>query len=183
MKTKIYIPLAALCGIAMMTGCDENAWNDHLDGFDSNFNPTQVETINYTLTDEDYVAIANNSTNKQIAKEAGNSKALENLSKNLYFTDKITAQEYVPAFLASTNSQFYTLSNGSAIKVTYKMAVGLPEEVTEAVGATEVRVRDDFYKANVWESDENYISAFARQTRFEISPQVPSGTASRRSGG
>ena len=41
------------------------------------------------------------------------------------------------------------------------MAVGLPEEVTEAVGATEVRVRDDFYKANVWESDENYISAFA----------------------
>lgn len=161
MKTKIYIPLAALCGIAMMTGCDENAWNDHLDGFDSNFNPTQVETINYTLTDEDYVAIANNSTNKQIAKEAGNSKALENLSKNLYFTDKITAQEYVPAFLASTNSQFYTLSNGSAIKVTYKMAVGLPEEVTEAVGATEVRVRDDFYKANVWESDENYISAFA----------------------
>lgn len=161
MKTKIYIPLAALCGIAMMTGCDENAWNDHLDGFDSNFNPTQVETINYTLTDEDYVAIANNSTNKQIAKEAGNSKALENLSKNLYFTDKITAQEYVPAFLASTNSQFYTLSNGSAIKVTYKMAVGLPEEVTEVVGATEVRVRDDFYKANVWESDENYISAFA----------------------
>lgn len=161
MKTKIYIPLAALCGIAMMTGCDENAWNDHLDGFDSNFNPTQVETINYALTDEDYVAIANNSTNKQIAKEAGNSKALENLSKNLYFTDKITAQEYVPAFLASTNSQFYTLSNGSAIKVTYKMAVGLPEEVTEAVGATEVRVRDDFYKANVWESDENYISAFA----------------------
>lgn len=161
MKTKIYIPLAALCGIAMMTGCDENAWNDHLDGFDSNFNPTQVETINYTLTDEDYVAIANNSTNKRIAKEAGNSKALENLSKNLYFTDKITAQEYVPAFLASTNSQFYTLSNGSAIKVTYKMAVGLPEEVTEAVGATEVRVRDDFYKANVWESDENYISAFA----------------------
>ena len=145
----------------MMTGCDENAWNDHLDGFDSNFNPTQVETINYTLTDEDYVAIANNSTNKQIAKEAGNSKALENLSKNLYFTDKITAQEYVPAFLASTNSQFYTLSNGSAIKVTYKMAVGLPEEVTEAVGATEVRVREDFYKANVWESDENYISAFA----------------------
>lgn len=161
MKTKIYIPLAALCGIAMMTGCDENAWNDHLDGFDSNFNPTQVETINYTLTDDDYVAIANNSTNKQIAKEAGNSKALENLSKNLYFTDKITAQEYVPAFLASTNSQFYTLSNGSAIKVTYKMAVGLPEEVSEAVGATEVRVRDDFYKANVWESDENYISAFA----------------------
>ena len=79
----------------------------------------------------------------------------------MYFTDKITAQEYVPAFLASTNSQFYTLSNGSAIKVTYKMAVGLPEEVTEAVGATEVRVRDDFYKANVWESDENYISAFA----------------------
>ena len=161
MKTNIYIPLAALCGIAMMTGCDENAWNDHLDGFDSNFNPTQVETINYTLTNDDYVAIANNSTNKQIAKAAGNSKALENLSKNLYFTDKITAQEYVPAFLASTNSQFYTLSNGSAIKVTYKMAVGLPEEVTEAVGATEVRVRDDFYKANVWESDENYISAFA----------------------
>ena len=161
MKTNIYIPLAALCGIAMMTGCDENAWNDHLDGFDSNFNPTQVETINYTLTDDDYVAIANNSTNKQIAKAAGNSKALENLSKNLYFTDKITAQEYVPAFLASTNSQFYTLSNGSAIKVTYKMAVGLPEEVTEAVGATEVRVRDDFYKVNVWESDENYISAFA----------------------
>lgn len=161
MKTKIYIPLAALCGIAMMTGCDENAWNDHLDGFDSNFNPTQVETINYTLSDDDYAAIASNSTNKKIAEAAGNSKALSALSGNRYFTDKITAEQYVPAFLASTSSKFYTLSNGSAIKVTYNMAVGQPEEVTEAAAATQLKVRDDFYKANVWESDENYISAFA----------------------
>ena len=35
MNKKIYIPIAALAAMAALTGCDENAWNDHLDGFES----------------------------------------------------------------------------------------------------------------------------------------------------
>ena len=36
MNNKINIPIAALAAMAALTGCDDNAWNDLLDGFDSN---------------------------------------------------------------------------------------------------------------------------------------------------
>ena len=45
MKKTIYLPLLAIGAMAALTGCDENAWNDHLDGFDSTFAPTEVKTI------------------------------------------------------------------------------------------------------------------------------------------
>lgn len=67
MKKTIYLPLLAIGAMAALTGCDENAWNDHLDGFDSTFAPTEVKTIEYTLTDADYAAIASNKQNKALA--------------------------------------------------------------------------------------------------------------------
>ena len=33
MNNKINIPIAALAAMAALTGCDDNAWNDRLDGF------------------------------------------------------------------------------------------------------------------------------------------------------
>lgn len=160
MKKTIYLPLLALGVSAMLTGCDENAWNDHLDGFDDSFNPSQVEAISYTLTDADYGTIASNKTNKALAEKNEAAQALAALSGNKYFTEKITAADYVPAFLAST-SPFMMFTDGSSIQLTYREAVGLPEEVTESAGATRLTVNEDFYMYNVWESDENYIPAFA----------------------
>jgi hypothetical protein len=161
MNKKIFLPVVALCSLAALTGCDENDWNNKLDGFDSTFNPTEEKSVEYTLTDADYASIAANATNKALAAEADASQALSALSSNKYFTDKITADQYVPAFLASTSSPFYTLTDGSSVKLTYNVAVGLPDEVTEAAGATQLTVSSDYYKTSVWESDENYIDAFA----------------------
>lgn len=158
MNNKIFMPIVALAALGALTGCDENAWNDKLDGFDSSFNPTEVKTIEYTLADADYAAIASNATNKAIAEKAGESQALAALSGNKYFTDKITADTYVPAFLAS---KYYTLTDGSSVRLTYNKAVGLPEAVTEAAGASKVTVGTDFYQTSVWESDDNFIDGFA----------------------
>lgn len=161
MNKNKFLPLVGLAAMAALTGCDENAWNDKLDGFDSKYTPTQVERIDYTLTDADYAAIASNKDNKAKAEADGVAQALAALSGNKYFTDVITAADYVPAFLASTSSPFYTLTDGSAINLTYKVAVGLPKEVTEAPGARMITVDEDFYAYSVWGSDENYIPAFA----------------------
>ncbi len=146
--------------MAALTGCDENAWNDHLDGFDSTFAPTEVKTIEYTLTDADYAAIASNKQNKALAEQNDASQALAALSGNKYFTEKITAAEYVPAFLGST-APYMMYTDGSSIRLTYNISVGLPEEVTESAGAWNLSVSEEFYKTAVWESDENYIVGFA----------------------
>lgn len=160
MKKTIYLPLLAAGMAAILAGCDENAWNDKLDGFDPTYTPTQVESVSYTLTDADYGTIASNKTNKALAEKNDALQALSALSGNKYFTEKITAAEYVPAFLAAT-SPFMMYSDGSSIQLTYREAVGLPKEVTESAGAWNVSVSEDFYKNNVWESDENYIVGFA----------------------
>lgn len=157
MNKKLFLPFLAL-GAMALTGCDENAWNDKLDGFDDSFKPTQVETIEYTLADADYATIAGNATNKQIAEKAGDAQALAALSGNKYFTEKIDAATYVPAFLAA---KYYTFTDGSSVRLTYNKSVGLPEAVTESAGATMTTVGTDFYQANVWESDDNYIDGFA----------------------
>ena len=61
MKTNnLFKSILMLAVAGTMTACDENAWNDHLDGFeDKNDEPISVnKAIDYTLTDADYVAIA-----------------------------------------------------------------------------------------------------------------------------
>lgn len=63
-------------------------------------------------------------------------QALAALSGNKYFTDKITAAEYVPAFLAAT-SPYMVYTDGSSIRLTYNVSVGLPEEVTESARSKE----------------------------------------------
>ena len=119
-----------------------------------------MKTIEYTLTDADYAAIASNKQNKALAEQNDASQALAALSGNKYFTEKITAAEYVPAFLGST-APYMMYTDGSSIRLTYNISVGLPEEVTESAGAWNLSVSEEFYKTAVWESDENYIVGFA----------------------
>ena len=63
-KNSIIIASCAL----VFSACDDNAWNDKLDGFEEN-GYTDVKTIEYTLTDADYSAIASNSVNQALAGE------------------------------------------------------------------------------------------------------------------
>ncbi|MDE6196338.1 MAG: immune inhibitor A [Muribaculaceae bacterium] len=161
MKTTSYIKAIALLAVAgAMTACDENAWNDHLDGFeDANDQPTaNQQRIDYTLTDADYAAIAANADNKALAGEdlAADLAALATTKR---FSGKITAAEYVPAFLNSTAFPYFTLTDGSAINLTYNTTVNEPATVTEASKTQTYTVPNNEYE-NVWNS-ENFINGFA----------------------
>lgn len=146
------------CALAF-AACDENSWNDKLDGFEKPI-PGDVQTgIEYTLTADDYKLLATNSTNKALAGEELAS-ALSAVGSQGYFTDKIPAATYIPALLSDPYFPYFALSDGSSIKVTYQETAAMPKQVEDMVNAEKYTVTEDDYKA-VWESDENYTTSFA----------------------
>lgn len=158
MKHYIYNALAACGCIAALTACDENSWNDNeLKGFEVP-EITDVQTVEYTLTEADYAAIASNSTNKKLA--ADNPSALSAVGTKFCFSEQIPAKDYVPAFFASTSFPYFTLSNGSYVKLTYNTSVGLPEEISAIEAAKRYSVTDNNYQ-EAWGSENDYIAAFA----------------------
>ncbi|MDE6556159.1 MAG: hypothetical protein K2K55_04260, partial [Duncaniella sp.] len=154
---------ALLSGCALvLTACGDNAWNDHLDGFESTEGATgteNVQTLNYTLTADDYLMISNSAANKTLAGEE-NAKALAAVATQGYLTDVITAQDYIPALLSNPNFPYFTLDNGSAVNVTYRFGEAIPAQVTDMAGAAKYTVTDEDYQT-VWGSENDYTAAFA----------------------
>lgn len=162
MKTKnISYTLMAILAAGALSACGENAWNNHLDGFEEQYNQpiANVQTIEYTLTDADYSAIAANATNKQIAGE-DQAAALAAVGSKKAFSEQAKASVYVPAFLGSTSFPYFTLTDGSAVKLTYNFQNPVPEVVSQAIGAKIATVTGDFYYEEVW-ADDNFIEAFS----------------------
>ncbi len=163
MKISLKHTFLALGAIALLTGCDENDWNDKLDGFEVPPTYGVTETINYQLTSADYTTIAGLSDNKAIAEAAGEAEvaALEAIGKNGCFVSEEQARKYIPAYLESTSFPYFTLNNGSSVKVTYNMAGNQPAQVLGINNnCTIYRVNDGDYQS-AWGSDEDYIQAFA----------------------
>lgn len=161
MKATTYIRSFAIIGLGLMaSACDENSWNDHLDGFkefeDEPF--TQVETVEYTLTEADYGTIAGLAANKTLAGESG-AAALKAVGDMKRFSEAAPADKYVPAFLESTNFPYFTLTDGSAVNLTYKQAANEPAGLAAAAAAQTVTISDEFYQNEVWDG-ENYILGF-----------------------
>ena len=163
MKTRYIFStmLAVALGMAM-TACDENAWNNKLEGFeDQKDQPIpNKQTIEYTLTAADYKAIASNATNKALAGDELKAE-LAAVATQQAFSEAIPAEKYLPAFLASTSFQYFTLTDGSGVKVTYNVAGAMPREVKDAAAAQQYTISTEDYQAYVWQSDEDYIDAFA----------------------
>ena len=118
---------------AALTACDDNSWNDDLPGFEQP-GVTDVQSVDYTLQAADYKMIAASATNKELAGDAL-AKELAAVGTQGYFTDKITARDYIPALLSDPKFPYFALSDGSAIKVTYNVAQALPAEVAQAASA------------------------------------------------
>ncbi len=158
MKHYIYNALAACGCIAAFTACDENSWNDNeLKGFEVP-EVTDVKTVEYTLTETDYSTIASNSANKTLAGD--NQAALKAVGTKFCFSEQIPAKDYAPAFLASTSFPYFTLDNGSYVKLTYRTSVALPEEINAIEAGQLYTVSDNNYQ-EVWGSENDYIPAFA----------------------
>ena len=80
--------------VVALAGCSENSWNeDYLDGFEVPPVSSNVETLDYTLTADDYKNVAANPANVALAKSKGLSKQLSAVGSNGYFTDEIPAKE------------------------------------------------------------------------------------------
>lgn len=141
------------------SGCNDNDWNDKLDGFDGDQAITDVKTIEYTLTDADYASIAADKANKAIAEAAGTSEALAAVGKNHCFSAEAQAKDFVPALLSMSSFPYFTLSDGSAVKVTYNVSVDKPAALDKIATASEYVISDYEY-AEAWGSDENFISAY-----------------------
>lgn len=149
----------------LLAACGENAWNDHLDGFE--VPPVTAAgsstTSELTLSAEDYKTIAGLSANKAIAEADGETEALAAIGANGTFATEEQAAKYLPALLASSDKglPYFTYDNGAAVKITYNVASQLPEQVKKInAGTLTYTVTEDEYK-NAWGSEENYINAFA----------------------
>lgn len=158
MKINIFRTLALGTAVMALASCSENSWNEHLDGFKGNPGITDEKAVEYTLTSADYASIANESANKALAGD--NIKELTAVGKQGYFTENIQAKDYAPAFLASTNFPYFALDNGSSVKLTYREAISMPEEVIGMNAATNYTVTEADYQ-KVWGSNEDYTEAFA----------------------
>ena len=158
MKKNLLYSILVGAAVASLASCDVNSWNDKLDGFDGEQSIVDAQAIEYTLTDTDYANLAANSDN--IAK-AGDAlaKALKAVGTQHYFTNEISAKEYVPNFLSDPDFAYFTLDNGSSIKLTFKTAGDLPKEITDFAAAGEFTVDEAAYQA-VWGDEEKYVEAF-----------------------
>ncbi len=160
MKTYIKNSLL-ICAIALgFVSCGENSWNDKLDGFTGGPNFSEIKSIDYTLTAKDYENLANNSTNVAMAKGADVSDALKAVGNLGYFNNEILPADYVPAFLKDPDFQYFTLNEGSAINLTYKIAKDLPEEMKGMNAAGTYTVSKADYQA-AYGSEENYAESFS----------------------
>lgn len=152
----------AAAAVLALTACDDNSWNkDYLDGFEDAMPDINkdVQTVEYTLTDDDYATLAGLSANKALAGDELKDE-LANVGKLKRFTDAISAEKYMPAFLASSDFAYFALNDGSAVKVTFNQADALPEELEKLNAAGSYTLSADDYKT-VWGSDEDYAEALS----------------------
>ncbi len=145
----------------MLSSCDENDWNDKLDGFEVPPTDSKVETVNYTLTDADYSSIASNSTNKSIAEAAGESEALAAIGTNKSFASDAEARKYIPALLSSSSFPYFSMNNESSVKVTYNLSTNQPEEGKATNGGVLSYTVSETDYQNAWGSDDDFIGSFA----------------------
>ena len=165
--------LLTLAAVAFVSwGCESDFYNEHMiDGYEPETEITDVQSIEYTLTEDDYSTISKNSTNKANAEAAGQEaiNALAAIGKNKYFSTPDEAAAYVPAFLSSA---YPTLDNNSIVMVTYTTALDMPAEVAAMNAATEYTLTEDDYKT-IW-GEEEYVKAVTPATISKVKSVLPS---------
>lgn len=146
--------LLFLATMLVFASCENWYMDKHLGG--SDYHPTDVRTIDYTLTEADYVAIAANAKNVEIALElctfdsiitdsiidSTYYHALLQIADTLAFNSLAPAETYVPAFL---NEKFPQLSPGSIVNLTYNN-LGEDQPAKATYSLTDVWGSSIYYK-------------------------------------
>lgn len=160
---KTIIKKSLLLGVVAfgMASCGENSWNDtYLDGFVGGPQLENSQSMDYTLTVADYETLATNSANKALAEAAGVSNELAAVKTLHYLNAAIDAETYIPNFLSDPSFPYFTLSDGSAVNVTYSVAKDLPEEMVNMNAASTYTVTTEDYQ-EAYGSDEDYAESFS----------------------
>lgn len=152
--------LLIAAGTLSLASCDENDWNDKLDGFEVPDKNSETQTINYTMTAVDFQQLSKLSDALAKAEADGVKDEFLAACAAGTFNDKIQAIDYLPFFLDQPTFQYFALNNGSAVKVTYLTTAEQPAEVVGATNAAHYTVTTADYQS-VWGSDEDYTEAFA----------------------
>ncbi|MDE7181288.1 MAG: hypothetical protein K2N88_08855 [Muribaculaceae bacterium] len=161
MKSNIKHLIVAGGALLALASCSENSWNDkYLNGFEGGYTPTDVQTVKYTLTANDYARLADNRFNKLLASQEGVSSELAAVKSQCYLNSAIPAEQYIPNLLKDSLFKYFTLSDGSAINLTYQEAGELPEIMAALNGATEYIVSDEDYQ-KVYDSETDYTASFS----------------------
>jgi hypothetical protein len=173
MNKNIFSKIALMAGVALMgISCQTDYSNEnYLPGYEAEGEITNTPSMEFTLTADDYAAIAKNSENKAIAEEAGEAavEALSAISKNKYFASQEDAATYIPAWLAAT---YPTYDNGSMALITYTMALDIPADVANMKAAAEYTLTEENYMA-IWGSEEDYATAVTPKTVNKIKNVLP----------
>ena len=173
MNKNIFSKIALMAGVALMgISCQTDYFNEHyLPGYEGDSEITNTQSMEFTLSADDYAAIAKNSDNKAIAEAAGEEAvaALSAISKNKYFANQDEAATYIPAWLAAS---YPTYDNGSLALITYTMALDIPADVANMNAATEYTLTEEDYMT-IWGSEEDYAMAVTPKTVNKLKNVIP----------
>ena len=176
MKKVLFFLASAL----ILASCENFYIDQNLGG--SDYNPTDVRTIDYTLTDADYKSIAANKDNIALAlaecpvdtltgaiTDSSAYFAFMQIETDLAFNKLAPADLYVPAFLAA---KFPQLSKGSLFNITYKNCEGAPEYLTTFASTTKYTLSTADYET-IWGEGKSGIYYLTPATVMGLTSVLP----------
>ena len=169
-----------LASVQLFASCENFYIDQNLGG--SDYNPTDVRTIDYTLTDADYASIVSNKDNVALAlaecpvdtltgaiTDSAAYNAFLQIATDLAFNKQAPADLYVPAFLAA---KFPQLSKGSLFNITYKNCEGAPEYLTTFAATTKYTLSVADYET-IWGEGKGGIYYLTPATMMGLTSVLP----------
>ncbi|MBN1924703.1 MAG: hypothetical protein JW798_02600, partial [Prolixibacteraceae bacterium] len=154
-----YFKYISIVFLAMVSSCDLfNPLEDELEAVDN----TLRQEIEYTVTDDDFVTIAN----KALYVNPDDSVNAEFIRNNKFFTDEVPASNYVPLLL---NDRFPGLGTGSQANVSYNYNGEMPDELAAYRNAPAFVFSDEDYRM----ADEAVADAGFFSPRFNPDRYIP----------
>lgn len=125
-------------------------FNEQFEGLDDMVTPKNIVSYDYELTADDYSAISKSALAD--AQTAEDTAMAESIAENMYFTETVSAANYVP-YLLETMYPYSDL--GSSAMVTYAYGADKPEYFSHL--RTVNILSDNDYKV-AWGSETQYIN-------------------------
>ena len=157
----------------MLASCENFYIDQNLGG--SEYDPTDVRTIDYTLTDADYKSIVSNKSNIALAlaectpEDSSAYTAFLQIATDLAFNKVAVADVYVPAFLGA---KFPQLSKGSLFNITYKTCEGAPAYLSTFAATTKYTLSSEDYDA-IWGEGKTGTYYLTPATIMQLTSVLP----------